>query len=56
MAAAEEVSKPTAEESARSPQAGTVAPVAETTLPEASVVEGEYSAVMRTSSSSSQSP
>jgi hypothetical protein len=28
------------------PQTETVAPVAETTLPEASVVEGEYTAVM----------
>jgi hypothetical protein len=31
-------------------------PVAKATLPEASVVEGEYAAVMRLSSSSSQSP
>jgi hypothetical protein len=33
-----------------------VAPVVETRLPEASVVEGEYTAVMRASSSSNQSP
>jgi hypothetical protein len=32
---------PTAEESAPLPQAETVAPVAEATLPEASVVEGK---------------
>jgi hypothetical protein len=55
-AAAEEVFAPAAEESAPLPQAETVAPVAETTLPEASIVEGEYTAVMRASSSSSQSP
>jgi hypothetical protein len=40
-AAAEEVSAPTAEESALLPQAETVAPVVEATLSEASVVEGE---------------
>jgi uncharacterized membrane protein len=33
-----------------------VTPVAEATLPEASVVEGEYAAAMQPSSSSSQSP
>jgi hypothetical protein len=40
-ATAEEVSAPAAEESAPHPQAETVAPVTEATLPEASVVEGE---------------
>jgi hypothetical protein len=39
---AEEVSTPAAEESAPLPQAETVAPVVEATLPEASIVEGEY--------------
>jgi hypothetical protein len=52
---AEEVSAPAAEESAPLPQAETVTPVAEATLPEANVVEGEYTVVMRPSSSSSQS-
>jgi hypothetical protein len=55
-AAAEEVSAPAAEESASLPQAETVAPVTAATLPEASVVEGGYTTVMRASSSSSQSP
>jgi hypothetical protein len=55
-AAAKEVSAPAAEESAPLPQAETVTPVAAATLLEASVVEGEYTAVMRASSSSSQSP
>jgi hypothetical protein len=54
--AAEEVYAPAAEESTPLPQAETVAPVAEAALPEASVVEGEYAAVMRPSSSSSRSP
>jgi hypothetical protein len=56
MAAAEEVSAPATKESALLPQGETVAPVEEATLPEASVVEGEYAAVMQPSSSSSQSP
>jgi hypothetical protein len=47
---------PTAEESAPLPQAETMTPVAEATLPEASIVEGEYAAAMQPSSSSSQSP
>jgi hypothetical protein len=55
-AATEEVFAPAAEESAPLPQAETVAPVAAAVLPEATVVEGEYTAVMRASSSSSQSP
>jgi hypothetical protein len=54
--AAEEIFAPAAEESAPLPQAETVTPVAVATLPEASVVEGEYAAVLRPSSSSSQSP
>jgi hypothetical protein len=56
MAAAEEVSAPAAEESTPVPQAETVTPVVEATLPEASVVEGEYAAVMQPSSSSNQIP
>jgi hypothetical protein len=56
MAAAEEVSALAVEESAPLPQAETMTPVAEATLPKASVVEGEYTTVMQPSSSSSQSP
>jgi hypothetical protein len=41
---AEEEIAPPAEESAPAPQAELEASAAETTLPEASVVEGEYSA------------
>jgi hypothetical protein len=44
--AAEEVFAPAAEESAPLPRSETVASVAEATLPEANVVEGEYVAVM----------
>jgi hypothetical protein len=55
-AATEEVSAPAVEEFAPLPQAETVTPVAEATPPEASILEGEYAAVMRPSSSSSQSP
>jgi hypothetical protein len=40
---AEEEVAPPAEESAPAPQAEPEAPAAEATLPEASVVEGEYS-------------
>jgi hypothetical protein len=54
--AAEENPALAVEESAPLPQAETVAPVAEATLPEASVVEGKYTAPMQPSSSSSQSP
>jgi hypothetical protein len=43
---AEEIPTPAAEESAPLPQAETVALVAEATLPEASVVEGKYTALM----------
>jgi hypothetical protein len=41
---AEEDSAPAAEESAPAPQAESEAPTVEATLPEASIVEGEYSA------------
>jgi hypothetical protein len=41
---AEEEAAPPAEESALAPQAESEAPATEATLPEASVVEGEYSA------------
>jgi hypothetical protein len=41
---AEEEIAPPAEESAPAPQAEPEAPAAETALPEASIVEGEYSA------------
>jgi hypothetical protein len=41
---AEEEAVPPTEESALAPQAEPEAPTAEATLPEASVVEGEYSA------------
>jgi hypothetical protein len=44
---AEEGVAPPAEEAAPAPQAEPEAPAAETTLPEASVVEGEYSAQVR---------
>jgi hypothetical protein len=53
---AEEVSAPAIKEFASLPQAETVMPVVAATLLEASVVEGEYTAVMRASSSRSQSP
>jgi hypothetical protein len=43
-AMAEEDSAPAAEESAPAPQAETEAPVGGATLPEASVIEGEYTA------------
>jgi hypothetical protein len=44
---AEEEVAPPAEESAPAPQAEPEVPAAETTLPEASVVKGEYSAQVR---------
>jgi hypothetical protein len=56
MAAAEETSAPAAEESAPLPQAETVAPAVEVTLPEASIVEGEYTAETQPSSSTRRSP
>jgi hypothetical protein len=55
-AVAEEASAPTAEESAPLPQGETVAPVVEASLPEASMVEGEYTAQTQSSSKSSRSP
>jgi hypothetical protein len=55
-AAAEEAPTPAAEESAPFSQAETVAPATEAVLPEASIVEGEYTAEMQPSLSSSRSP
>jgi hypothetical protein len=45
---------PAAEESAPLPQAETEAPAVEATLPEASIVEGEYTAQTQSSSRSSR--
>jgi hypothetical protein len=53
-AVAEESSTPAAEESAPVPQAETVAPGVEAMLPEASIVEGEYTAQTQSSSRSSR--
>jgi hypothetical protein len=55
-AVAEEVFAPAAEESALLPQVETVAPGVEASLPEASMVEGEYTAQTQSSSKSSRSP
>jgi hypothetical protein len=55
-AVAEEGSTPAAEESAPIPQAETVAPAVEASLPEANMVEGEYTAQTQSSSRSSYSP
>jgi hypothetical protein len=55
-AAAEEASTPAAEEFAPLLQAETVAPTAEATLPEASIVEGEYTTETQPSLNSSRSP
>jgi hypothetical protein len=52
---AEEEAAPPAEESAPAPRAESEAPVVEATLPEASVVEGEYSAQVRIIPKSSRS-
>jgi hypothetical protein len=52
-AVAEEGSAPAAEESAPLPQAETKAPAVEAMLPEASIVEGEYTAQAQSSSRSS---
>jgi hypothetical protein len=52
---AEEEAAPPAEESAPASQAEPEAPAAEATLPEASVVEGEYSAEAVVSPKSSRS-
>jgi hypothetical protein len=46
-AVTEEEAAPPAEESAPAPQAEPEAPATEATLPEASVVEGEYSAEVK---------
>jgi hypothetical protein len=54
-AVAEEEVVPPTEESAPAPQAEPEAPAAEATLPEASVVEGEYSAQVRVAPRSSRS-
>jgi hypothetical protein len=54
-AVAEEEAAPPAGESAPTPQAEPVAPATEATFPEASVVEGEYSAKAVVSPKSSRS-
>jgi hypothetical protein len=54
-AVAEEESVPAAEESAPAPQGESEVPAVEATLPEASIVEGEYTARMQVSSRSSRS-
>jgi hypothetical protein len=56
MTAGEENPALAVEESSPLPQDGTVTPAVEATMPEASVVEGQYTTVMQPSSSSSQSP
>jgi hypothetical protein len=55
VAMAEEGSTPAAEESAPLPQAETVVPAVEATLPEANIVEGEYTAQTQSTSKSSRS-
>jgi hypothetical protein len=54
-AVAEEESAPAAVESTPAPQAESEAPTVEATLPEASMVEGEYTAQTQLSSRSSRS-
>jgi hypothetical protein len=54
-AVAEEESAPAAEESAPTPQEESEAPAVEAALPEASIVEGEYTAQVHVSSRSSRS-
>jgi hypothetical protein len=54
-AVAEVESTPAAEESAPAPQEESEAPTVEAALPEASVVEGEYTARVQVSSRSSRS-
>jgi hypothetical protein len=54
-AVAEEDVAPPAEESAPAPLAKSEAPTAEATLPEASIVEGEYSAQVQVALKSSRS-
>jgi hypothetical protein len=51
---AEEESAPAAEESALTPQVESEAPAVEAALPEASIVEGEYTARVQVSSRSSR--
>jgi hypothetical protein len=53
-AMAEDDSAPTADESAPAPQAESETPTVEATLPEASIVEGEYTARTQSSSRSSR--
>jgi hypothetical protein len=53
-AMAEEESAPAAEESAPTPQEESEAPAVEATLPEASIVEGEYTTRTQSSSRSSR--
>jgi hypothetical protein len=53
-AVAEEESAPAAEESALTPQVESEAPAVEAALPEASIVEGEYTARVHVSSRSSR--
>jgi hypothetical protein len=50
----EEETAPPAEESAPAPQAESEAPAVEATLPEASIVEGEYSAQVQVAPRSSR--
>jgi hypothetical protein len=52
---AEEESAPAAEKSVPAPQAESEAPAVETALPEASIVEGEYTARVQVTSRSSRS-
>jgi hypothetical protein len=52
---AEEGAAPPTEESAPAPQAESEAPTAEATLPEASFIEGEYSAQVQVTPKSSRS-
>jgi hypothetical protein len=54
-AVAEEETAPPAEESAPTPQAESEAPAVEATLPEASIVEGEYFAQVQVTPKSSRS-
>jgi hypothetical protein len=54
VVAGEETTSP-AEESAPAPQAESEAPAVEATLPEASIVEGEYSAQVQVTPESSRS-
>jgi hypothetical protein len=51
---AEEESAPATEESTPAPQAESEAPVVETSLPQASIIEGEYTARTQLSSRSSR--